>query len=460
VWFDIVPADPPAAQLRLRMAASEVVRVWHDDQILLDDAGLEVDLPGDLTATLGVEFRDFDKDVLLTVEELDGAGDVLTTNEVRLRSSPLFLNHHLNETELVVSVAVSAFWGDNDAMIDLLSSELGAMFEAVPGNAYGSDVWIQDEVEFGWGSTPDGGRIDFVIDSIRDRGLDDWPEDRFTGEGSSTFQFGSGSATSLDSFGNLEVSAPVDGWPQGRAYYGDSPSYGPNDAVLFPYLEGQGVQDPFTLDSTWLCVGHVDEFMSWVPDATAPRGFRFVYSDTGVAWDLLEAMDPTTPLPRWAGGSNHNYSTVGAILADGGLRALNDDLQAERLDPLLVQMKTELGLLDEEVVLVAGLFEEPFGCGRTVAALIPGMANLLVVNAPGVPTKVFTADPFLRADLADQSTDPIIADFVARMPADLEVVFLDDWETYHLALGEVHCGTNGIRTPDHEWWVDDDGGTP
>ena len=32
------------------------------------------------------------------------------------------------------------------------------------------------------------------------------------------------------------------------------------------YLEGQ---DPFTVDSTWLCVGHVDEWMSWVPDPSA-----------------------------------------------------------------------------------------------------------------------------------------------------------------------------------------------
>jgi protein-arginine deiminase len=121
-------------------------------------------------------------------------------------------------------------------------------------------------------------------------------------------------------------------------------------------------------------------------------------------------------------------------------------------------MKAELGLLDEEIVLVASLFEEPIGCGPYVAALIPGMANLLVVNPPGEPTKIFTADPFVRSDLTDPSTDPIIADFVAKMPADVEVVFLDDWETYHLALGEVHCGTNGIRTPTYQWWLDDDGG--
>lgn len=459
VWFDVLPSDPPADRLAIQLDASDNVRIWHDGAIVLDATADEVELPGDAIATLGVEFRDFDTDVDLFVDELDAAGEIVGEATTRLRSSPLFLNHHLSATELVVSVQVGGPWG-NASMIATLTDELGAMFEAVPGNPYGADVWIQDEVELAWGTTPEGGRIDFVIDSIRDRGLDDWPEDRFTAEGSTSFQFDDERATSLDSFGNLEISPPIDGWPQGRVYYGDSPAYGPNDAVLYPYLEDMAVQDPFTVDSTWLCVGHVDEWMSWVPDATAPRGFRFVYTDTNVAWDVLEAMDPDTALPRWAGFSNHGYDTVGEILADDGLRALNDELQAERLDPLLDQMKTELGLLDEEVVLVAGLFEEPQGCGRTVAALIPGMANLLVVNTPGQATKVFTADPFVRSDLEDQGSDPVIADFVARMPAGVEVVFLDDWETYHLALGEVHCGTNSVRTPDYEWWLDDVGGAP
>jgi protein-arginine deiminase len=29
---------------------------------------------------------------------------------------------------------------------------------------------------------------------------------------------------------------------------------------------------------------------------------------------------------------------------------------------------------------------------------------------------------------------------------------MDDWDVYHLALGEVHCGTNVTRTPTADWW--------
>ena len=121
-------------------------------------------------------------------------------------------------------------------------------------------------------------------------------------------------------------------------------------------------------------------------------------------------------------------------------------------------MKAELGLLDEEIILIPALFEEPRGCGRYVAGLIPGMANLIVVNEPGLASKVFMADPFVRDDLNDQSIDPMIAAVEDVMPSSLDLWFLDDWEAYHMALGEVHCGTNMTRTPDLDWWNYDQGG--
>lgn len=38
-------------------------------------------------------------------------------------------------------------------------------------------------------------------------------------------------------------------------------------------------------------------------------------------------------------------------------------------------------------------------------------------------------------------------------PLGLTVRFLDDWFEYHIALGEVHCGTNTLRTPKTaKWW--------
>ena len=79
-------------------------------------------------------------------------------------------------------MATRAFGVNNDAFVEAYQDVLGADFESIPGSDYGHDVWVQDEIEFGTGTTPDGARMDAVIDSIRDRGLDDYPEERFRGE--------------------------------------------------------------------------------------------------------------------------------------------------------------------------------------------------------------------------------------------------------------------------------------
>jgi hypothetical protein len=36
----------------------------------------------------------------------------------------------------------------------------------------------------------------------------------------------------------------------------------------------------------------------------------------------------------------------------------------------------------------------------------------------------------------------------------LSISFVDDWDSYHLLKGEVHCGTNTLRKTDPSklWW--------
>ena len=40
----------------------------------------------------------------------------------------------------------------------------------------------------------------------------------------------------------------------------------------------------------------------------------------------------------------------------------------------------------------------------------------------------------------------------AAMPAHINFHFVDDWDVYHMGLGEVHCGTNMTRAPRDDWW--------
>lgn len=36
--------------------------------------------------------------------------------------------------------------------------------------------------------------------------------------------------------------------------------------------------------------------------------------------------------------------------------------------------------------------------------------------------------------------------------AGMKVSYLDDWHTYHVGMGEVHCGTNTLRDASAAWW--------
>ena len=91
-------------------------------------------------------------------------------------------------------------------------------------------------------------------------------------------------------------------------------------------------------------------------------------------------------------------------------------------------------------------------CALPAAALMPGTINLTVANVSGEAVKLFAPDPFLRQNTGDQSSDPLIAEWNSLMPASVETHFVDDWDVYHMALGEVHCGSQVQRAPGADWW--------
>jgi hypothetical protein len=451
---EILGTMPAGARVRLTMAGHvDSVKIWDGDALLLGEVAgpgpLELD-PRAGGIALVVGFGRLNRSATLTIDHVDEGGAVVESAVVALRSSPLILNHHLQAAEHLWAVRVNG----NSAFIDAYRSVLGDRFTAVAGPSYGNDVWIQDEIEFAAVTGSDGQRLDVVIDSIRDRGLDPFAESELAGSNLLIGTWGDpADATTYDSFGNLEVSPPVavDGveYPAGRIYYGRKGSEG-LDGVLAGVLADQALQQPIRLDTTWLCVGHVDEVSSFVPDPGSPRGFKLLLADTRSAWSLLEAQPAAASLGRF--GPDHGYPTVGSLLADGALVALNDDLQVDYLDPMLAQLKANLGLTDDDIILVPSLFEQVGGCGGRVAALVPGMVNLIVANFPGEPVRLFVPDPFFRAGDAP-SGDPFRESFVASMPAASEIHFVDNWDVYHLGLGEVHCGTNVRRTPSAMWWA-------
>lgn len=431
----------------------QYTRLWGPDAVLVGNDGESAKETGVLEATgsdvtLLLEFGAVLAQAELVVRH-PGTGEVI---ETRLTSAPMIMSHHLQPVERLWSMPMSEFGGDNTQMMQTYADELGGIFEPVDAYAYEGDAWLQDEFEMASITAP-GVRMDVVWDIIRDRGLADMPREVVLQDDDVLGVWGNPwEATSLDYGGNLEATPPLSAhgvhYPFGRIYYGADGWAGPVQEFT-DMLDSQRVQAPFAVDSSWLCVGHVDEFVTTIPDPSARLGWKLVIADTELAWQLLLEMDPSTSLPMFNG--HKPWTSVSDLLSDPALYALNQDIQAYELDPALEVFVDELDLTEDDILRIPQLFETPNGCGDKVASLFPGMANMVVAPLDDGTTKLFIPDPFVRETTSQQS-DPFIQHVEQVFPADHELFFVDDFEVYHLLLGEVHCGTNVQRTPQGAWW--------
>ncbi len=438
------------------------IRVWLDGEVLMGDGGeIEATLTtGESAIILGVEFADLLISGSLTLSHIDKDGVELYGATFDVIASPMILNHHLQYAEEMWMVEMSSWGYSNLDMAEAIEAELGDRFQTIPGTDYGYDVWIQDEVEWSTLNGANGLRTDLVIDSIRNTGgsgLDDFPEDYLVQPDVIASSWGSGWGNTYDSFGNLEISPPVsvDGvdYPYGRVFWGQRGTTGPTED-LRDQLTSQGVQKPFQQDTIWLCVGHIDEVHTFVPDPDAPRGFRLLMGSVTAGYEFLEGLGDNTAIPKYS--SDYHYSTVGEILDDTALRTWNESLQTTYLDDIEQVFRDELAITDEEIIYIPSVFEENRWCpNNTALALIPGIVNSLIATGNDeTPTKLFLPDPFIRANNASQDEDPLIQYVNDLLPSSSEAYWVDNWDVYHLGMGEVHCGTNAQRTPDGEGtWI-------
>lgn len=123
-----------------------------------------------------------------------------------------------------------------------------------------------------------------------------------------------------DNGGNLLVSPPqpAKGYPYGRIVYGDSSAGGLCHAG--PFFAAQRLQKPIVLDSTWLDVGHVDEFLSFVPDYGRDRNRDFPYkvliASPRLAYVLLHGTSSMIQQP----GGLHDWAYEPLFLRAGAKR--------------------------------------------------------------------------------------------------------------------------------------------
>ncbi|KAJ6656820.1 hypothetical protein lerEdw1_003151 [Lerista edwardsae] len=317
------------------------------------------------------------------------------------------------------------------------------------------DRWMQDEIEFGYIQAPHKG-FPVVLDSPRNGGLQDFAVKEILGPdfGYVTREPLFELVSSLDSFGNLEVSPPVTAngkaYPLGRILIGSS---FPTSAgrrmtkVVRDFLYAQQVQAPVELYSDWLMVGHVDEFMTFVPIPGKKQQFRLLMASPSACYRLFREKQKEghgeAIMFKGYSGTDTKRVTINKVLSNEVMIQENQYVQ-RCIDWNRDILKKELGLEEKDILDIPALFKMDKG-GKAMA-YFPNMVNMIVLARD-----LGIAKPF----------GPIIAEeccleqYVSSLlePLGLTCTYIDDVSSYHKQLGEVHCGTNVQRKPfAYDWW--------
>jgi len=435
----------------------------------------------------------FNGEIRLALILRDGSNE-LARDEVLVRVAPWVMASHLDVTEELYVVVDSGF---NDAFVaEIVRAATAA---GIPLTSRGKasavaypDHWVQDTMEIGHSRIPDKA-ISVALNTVNPRGprppsgcwprggLNDYASDRLLGPDYGLQEYNlSCEPNTFDSFGNLEVSPPVRvgtrHYRLGRIYYGRGRPGDEFSSVIRQFLEAQRVQSPFPIDTNWLFVGHVDEIISFIP-SNVGNDFRMLIASTVEARRILTDLQKNVPNggdltlftgktinylrrivpPTWRRDSFDLFHerTIDEILGDAALMTGNDFCQ-DRLDDIEIELCTQLGLDPiTDIIRIPSLFVEFFT--SQFSALIPGMVNMLVITRPNFgDTQLLIPHPFGPVD-PDSNEDALLQSVRDSLKligyTDAQIHPVNDFDTYHVRHGEVHCGTNSKRTPPTTpWW--------
>lgn len=437
---------------------------------------------------LGIESRGFptpewDGTTNLALRVTQG-GVELRSDRAVMRVAPWVISSSLDPTIRVFGPEAAGFAAVQYFTDDLVSAVSKDVMDIFLINTYraeyrtrnvGPDVWMQDIMEFGWTAIPapdsaHHGMHVVLRTPAAQRPMATFTERELLGPNMGYMWHRTSRAVnggrwdpSLDSFGNLELLPPYRSaereYPMGRILLGSVERRHP-DRALRSFLDGQRVQGAvFELDTSWLHVGHVDEFLSFIP-ADTPRGWRLVVASPRRARALFTdyvARSPTNGSRRIFEGMSWYHTsgpregqpyaaqrTVSSLLADTTIMAVNQRVQG-LIDTEVQRISEEVGLTEEDIVELPVLFWEVEA--DLHSAYMPGTVNLLFYANSAVmarPHGVIDGD----IDIVEQ------ANIDALAPYGINVRFAEQWDILHVAEGEVHCGTNALRQVPvrWQWW--------
>lgn len=400
-------------------------------------------------------------------------------DSVQMRVAPIVVYNHTQDATQVFVPRSGGQQAHTQFVADLQQVLVDSGFTQPLRRLNTVDTWAQDFVEFGYVAMPlEGGRSAMLQIAIRSpqpgrrggRSVFD-----LRGPGMGAVQTGGDDYHQVDSFGNLETIPPytLNGrhYPVGRIIYGDAGDGLAPHPDMRRFFAAQEVQSPILLDTSWLVIGHVDEFVQFLP-ADTPRGWRVAIADVEAGLAVLreaQARGHGGVKAYSVSGRGAPQVTIDELLADEAFLGANA-LAAARIAENLALLQRETGLTPAEVIGVPSLFEvASFGApGQAPARSAGGGAPRTperIVYGPGTLIAAYPAaiNGLLldrRSYVAPKQWGPLIdgrdvlqdAVDAAYARAGIAVRYVDDWRSHHLLGGEVHCGTNTTRRGRAMWW--------
>jgi len=431
-------------------------------------------------------------------------GSSSTTDTVVAKVAPLLTHHHRQQAERVLVTRTKGsdvYAKEQHRFVNALALQVKAAGIAAPLFTFKKydDIWTQDFFEPAYVSMPGANGNPQVMRIMlrsaqlnRTSGRELW--ERLRGPGIGAVQVGDvrkSEEWTLSSMGNLETIPPyrlgAADYPAGRIVMGHRPDIDSKPArAMRAFLSAQGMQKPLLLDTSWLSVGHVDEFLQFLP-ADTPRGWRLAVSDPAAGLAMLRKLKTDGyggkrmfSVPKRGKYMKPPTTTIDQALAGGKLARANA-VAARKIAANITTIQRETGLSDAEIVRIPGLYAVdewgtggisgegpprlrrlgqqkflnkkaggrsagPADQGGRQSAYVPGAINSVVL----APDRVLAArqwGPLIGGK--DVFAEAVSA---AYRQAGVTVSYIDDWYVYHLGLGEVHCGTNVLRNASTPWW--------
>ncbi len=212
-----------------------------------------------------------------------------STDQIELKVAPWIM---LPNSQASISLYAIDAGADNKGFIDVLTKS----GQLVKYSETGNSQWAQDPVEVGYSSTPR--RSIWVTGyTFHHTGQNDnnkemaWVRENLLNEESGIYRLPRVGEDSFDYGGDLELMPPTKKFPLGRICIGEDMS---GDKRSF--LKSQEVQEPFTLKTGWLLVGHVDEMIGFY---SAGNPMRVVVASPELGYSLIgDSFNPGPDRPR------------------------------------------------------------------------------------------------------------------------------------------------------------------